>query len=197
MNLFYDIIITLFVCLTFIIIFLVLFKIFIFNNKALLDEITKVTSDKSKIKSNYKELSIEDTGKIIMELKKINFYPSMLIEFECGKCKNMALFVAKGIPKAKGYESNKNIKKGLDILKKLPQSISKNITIEEIDLEKVELNEKTLIIINNDNYTDELNNKLFDKFKSKDVVFIIRKLPSEIDNMNIIQKTDNYIMLNY
>lgn len=189
-----DITITLVVCLGFIMIFLLVLKMHISNNKALLKEIDKVTKDTS-IKSNYKELSLEEFNEIISELKKINFYPKYFVEIECGKCKNLALAIANGIPKAKGFENEKNLKKSLQIIEKLPKSINKNISIEEINIDNLPTEEQTLILINNKNYSEELNNKIIDKCIDKDIILILQKDPNS--KMNILKKTDNYVILNH
>ena len=193
-----DIVITLIACLGFIMVFLFIFKMHMSNNKALLNEIDKITNNKSIINSNYKELTTKDFGEIIMELKKINYYPELFIEIECGYCKNIAMSIAKGIPKALGIEtSKKNVKKGLEILEKLPKSVSKNINIEYQELEDLNLpiiDKKTLLLINNQNYSEELNNKIFDKL-DKNIIVIVNKIPNNC-KINILKKTDNYILLN-
>lgn len=195
---FNDGILTLIACLAFIMIFLFLFKMHISNNKALLNKIDQITSDKSiKIKSNYKELTHEDFAEIIIELKKINYYPEIFIEIECGYCKNISMSIVKGIPKAIGIEtSKKNVKRSREILEKLPKSL-KNISVEYQELDNLNLpiiENKTLLLINNQNYSEELNNKILEKI-GKNIVLILNKIPDNC-NMKILKKSNNYFLLN-
>jgi len=193
-----DIIVTLIVFLCFVMIFLLMIKIHIANNKSLLNEIEKVTStcEINEKYTNYKEFNQDEFNKLIFELKNANIIPTYFIEIECGNCKNMAYAVAKGILKAKGFETNKkNYKNGLKILEKLPESINKNINIENKNIDEIDIEaipDNSLVLIHNKNYSDELNKKVINL--SKKNVYILEKVPEDL-NLIKMKNLNNYTIV--